>query len=308
MLTGKRAGAGLQAMILAAPGVPLLLLAHRASGSTANVRFQLPASALPGGTQTHLIDLNFQARRSEAFATIAIHPVRQPRLTNASRLLKAHVSTTDHLGLESNLPSKDKQAANAEDDVPAHPPPFCIVPTQTSAEPAEEPAERAEQLLTENKGVGVLQEGSGTDTETTMTSTKELNRVERPQEGSGGWADVETYVQTTSEFNGNGGAFVAPLGGGTSSVYSVKDSEGDEAFFATWDADTRMKHQQHRHPSDWMWAFERFRPRTSGRKLLGMAKASARGGGVVQRLLTKVRNAEEFDAFSCVYWHLFGGC
>ncbi|CAN0482136.1 unnamed protein product, partial [Ectocarpus sp. 12 AP-2014] len=112
-------------------------------------------------------------------------------------------------------------------------------------------------------------------------------RVELPPEGSGGCAYVETYVKTTNDFNGNGGAFVAPLGGGCSSVDSAKHSEGDAAFFATGDAHTRMEHQQHEHPPDWMRAFERFRPRTSGRKLLGMAKASARGGGVVRRLLTK---------------------
>ncbi|CAN0346497.1 unnamed protein product, partial [Ectocarpus sp. 8 AP-2014] len=111
--------------------------------------------------------------------------------------------------------------------------------------------------------------------------------VEPLQEGSGGWTDVETYVQTThGEFNGNGGGFVAPLGGGTS-VDSAKELEGDEAFFATGDADARMEHQQHQHPPDWMRAFERFRPRTSGRKLLGMATASARSGGVVRRFLTK---------------------
>ncbi|CAB1107148.1 unnamed protein product [Ectocarpus sp. CCAP 1310/34] len=176
-------------------------------------------------------------------------------------------------------------------------------------------------------GVELLQEGGGgwADVETTMTSTDEFSGnggafvaplgggtssvdstkglekdeaffatgdadtrgVELLQEGGGGWADVETTMTSTDEFSGNGGAFVAPLGGGTSSVDSTKGLEKDEAFFATGDADTRMEHHQHQHPPDWMRAFERFRPRTSGRKLLGMAKASTRGGGVVRRLLTK---------------------
>ncbi|CAM9703541.1 unnamed protein product [Ectocarpus sp. 12 AP-2014] len=71
----------------------------------------------------------------------------------------------------------------------------------------------------------------------------------------------------TTEFNRSGGTFVAPLAGG--SVDSAKTSEEDEAFFATGDADTRHQHQ---YPPGWTKNFKNVFTKSSGRKLLLMAK------------------------------------
>ncbi|CAN0478193.1 unnamed protein product, partial [Ectocarpus sp. 12 AP-2014] len=101
-----------------------------------------------------------------------------------------------------------------------------------------------QQSASDHQGVEVLQEGSG-----------------------GGGTDVETTMTSTTEFNRNGGTLVAPWGGG--SVDSAKTCEEDEAFFATGDADTRHQHQ---HPPGWTKNFKNVFTKSSGRKLLLMAK------------------------------------
>ncbi|CAN0257264.1 unnamed protein product, partial [Ectocarpus fasciculatus] len=102
--------------------------------------------------------------------------------------------------------------------------------------------------------------------------------VELLEEGSGGrgGADLKTAMTTVAEFefdSGNGGMFAAPLAGGNA-VDSAKTSEENEAFLMGG-ADTRQ--QQHHHPPGWMKAFMNFFNKLSGRKLLLMAKTSARG-------------------------------
>ncbi|CAN0404016.1 unnamed protein product [Ectocarpus sp. 12 AP-2014] len=78
-------------------------------------------------------------------------------------------------------------------------------------------------------------------------------------------------MTSKTEFNRNGGTFVAPLGGGF--VDSAKNSEEGEAFFATGHADTRVGQQHlHQHPSGWTKSFKNVFTKSSGRKLLLMAK------------------------------------
>ncbi|CAM9209240.1 unnamed protein product, partial [Ectocarpus sp. 12 AP-2014] len=137
--------------------------------------------------------------------------------------------------------SNDNQITNGEDVVAEHPLPGYIVPVQASADDAEEP-------LTANKGVEALQKGSG----------------------GGGGTDVETTMTSKTEFNRNGGTFVAPLGGGF--VDSAKTSEEDEAFFAPGHADTRQHQHLHQHPSGWTKSFKNVFTKSNGRKLLLMAK------------------------------------
>ncbi|CAM9976296.1 unnamed protein product, partial [Ectocarpus fasciculatus] len=103
--------------------------------------------------------------------------------------------------------------------------------------------------------------------------------VELLEEGSGGrgGADLKTAMTTVAEFefdSGNGGMFAAPLAGGNA-VDSAKTSEENEAFLMGG-ADTKRQ-QQHHHPPGWMKAFMNFFNKLSGRKLLLMAKTSARG-------------------------------
>ncbi|CAB1096036.1 unnamed protein product [Ectocarpus sp. CCAP 1310/34] len=102
-------------------------------------------------------------------------------------------------GLLNARVSNDNQVPNAEDVVAEHPLRGYIVPVQAAADD--------EEHLAANKGVELLQEGSD----------------------GGGGTDVETHVTSTctNDFNGNGGAFVAPVGGG--SVDSAMNSE-EEAF------------------------------------------------------------------------------
>ncbi|CAM9711708.1 unnamed protein product, partial [Ectocarpus fasciculatus] len=109
MLAGNGAGAGPTMMVLAT-GAVVALLAYGASGSIiARVRPQLPVSALlQTGTQTRLVDFKLKAR-SQASAIAIHHPVGQQKLTARGLLLKARVSPTDLVGLESILSSNDKQ-------------------------------------------------------------------------------------------------------------------------------------------------------------------------------------------------------
>ncbi|CBJ31582.1 expressed unknown protein [Ectocarpus siliculosus] len=77
-------------------------------------------------------------------------------------------------------------------------------------------------------------------------------------------------MTSTAGLNRNGGTFVAPLGRG--SVDSAKTSEEDEAFFATGDADTRQQQHLHQYPPGWTKSFKNVFTKSSGRKLLLMAK------------------------------------
>ncbi|CAM9807034.1 unnamed protein product, partial [Ectocarpus sp. 8 AP-2014] len=144
--------------------------------------------------------------------------------------------------LNARVSNDNQQETNAEDVVAEHPLPGYIVPVQASADDAEEP------LTMEIKGVGGFPGGRG----------------------GGGGGDRETTRNSTTGFNRNGGTFVAPLGGG--SVDSAKTSEADEAFFATGDADTRQQQHLHQYPPGWTKSFKNVFTKSSGRKLLLVAK------------------------------------
>ncbi|CAM9737291.1 unnamed protein product [Ectocarpus sp. 4 AP-2014] len=174
--------------------------------------------------------------------------------------------------LNARVSNDNQQVANAEDVVAEHPLLGYVVPAQASADDAEP--------LTTNKAVEALQEGSG------------------------GGTDVET-----TGFNHNGGTFVAPLRGG--SLNSAKTSEEDEAFFATGDADTKQEQHLHQHPPGWTKSFKNVFTKSSGRKLLLMAKdfekvyayvedttaSTLRFGGKTPALLASLATAAAASSF-----------
>ncbi|CAN0212439.1 unnamed protein product, partial [Ectocarpus sp. 6 AP-2014] len=204
------------------------------------------AAGMAGSSPGHSIGGPKITVQGEAFAAMIIG--YENKRLYAPGLLKAPDSTTK---TKTSLPASEfippanaDQVANAKEVATEHPPPGYFVPVQASADDVE-------PLTTENKGVELLQEGSG---------------------GRGG-ADLKTAMTTVAEFefdSGNGGMFAAPLAGGTS-VDSAKTSEEKEAFLMV------EQHQHQHQPPGWMKAFMNFFNKLSGRKLLLMAKTSAQG-------------------------------